>query len=150
MGQGLDMTVNSLPSRTWNWLKMNESKLKDIETGDTCEVEKINGASENITGSSVEAAEKKADFSDILTGMGRDMDLLGEKSGSVPIVIESSRAEAVSKPVRLHFSCKDGKKEFSESRNFRKRRGRGKCFYGLHFSGEDSCRSGCDPDKAAY
>lgn len=40
MGQGLDMTVNSLPSRTWNWLKMNESKLKDIETGDTCEVEK--------------------------------------------------------------------------------------------------------------
>ena len=70
MSQGLDMTVNSLPSRTWNWLKMNESKLKDIETGDTCEVEKIIGASENITGSSVEAAEKKADFSDILTGMG--------------------------------------------------------------------------------
>ena len=24
MSQGLDMTVNSLPSRTWNWLKMNE------------------------------------------------------------------------------------------------------------------------------
>lgn len=114
MGQGLDMTVNSLPSRTWNWLKMNESKLKDIETGDTCEIEKVNGASENITGSSVEAAEKKADFSDILTGIGRDMDLLGEKSGSVPIVIESSRAEAVSKPVRLHFSCKDGKKSFQK------------------------------------
>ena len=31
MSQGLDMTVNSLPSRTWNWLKMNESKLKEIE-----------------------------------------------------------------------------------------------------------------------
>lgn len=28
MSQGLDMTVNSLPSRTWNRLKMNESKLK--------------------------------------------------------------------------------------------------------------------------
>ena len=35
MSQGLDMTVNSLPSRTWNWLKMNESKLKEIEAGDT-------------------------------------------------------------------------------------------------------------------
>ena len=43
MGQGLDLKINRLPARTWNWLKMNESKLKDIETGDTCEVEKIIG-----------------------------------------------------------------------------------------------------------
>ena len=27
MSQGLDMTVNSLPSRTWNWLKMNETVI---------------------------------------------------------------------------------------------------------------------------
>ena len=40
MSQGLDMTVNSLPSRTWNWLKMNESKLKEIEAGDTWDVKR--------------------------------------------------------------------------------------------------------------
>ena len=30
MSQGLDMTVNSLPSRTWNWLKMNETAVSGI------------------------------------------------------------------------------------------------------------------------
>lgn len=43
MSQGLDMTVNSLPSRTWNWLKMNESKLKEIEAGDTWDVKEVAG-----------------------------------------------------------------------------------------------------------
>lgn len=31
MGQGIDMTVNRLPARTWNWLKMNESRLTDVK-----------------------------------------------------------------------------------------------------------------------
>ena len=50
MSQGLDMTVNSLPSRTWNWLKMNESKLKEIEAGDTWDVKEVAGESEEIAG----------------------------------------------------------------------------------------------------
>ena len=48
MSQGLDMTVNSLPSRTWNWLKMNESKLKEIEAGDTWDVKEVAGESEEM------------------------------------------------------------------------------------------------------
>lgn len=27
MGQGLDLTINRLPARTWNWLRMNEADL---------------------------------------------------------------------------------------------------------------------------
>ena len=33
MGQGLDLTINRLPARTWNWLRMNEADLKQIEAG---------------------------------------------------------------------------------------------------------------------
>ena len=27
----MDMTVNRLPARTWNWLKMNETVLSSVE-----------------------------------------------------------------------------------------------------------------------
>ena len=29
--QIMDMTVNRLPARTWNWLKMNETVLSSVE-----------------------------------------------------------------------------------------------------------------------
>ena len=62
MSQGLDMTVNSLPSRTWNWLKMNESKLKEIEAGDTWDVKEVAGESEEIAGLTKGTAENQEVF----------------------------------------------------------------------------------------
>ncbi len=110
MGQGLDMTVNSLPSRTWNWLKMNESKLKDIEAGDVCQVETVKNEAAKAADEQAEA-----DFSDIPTGMGTDMDRLGEMAGSSSIFIKSSEKTGTkTEPVRLHFSCKEGKKSFQK------------------------------------
>ena len=110
MGQGLDMTVNSLPSRTWNWLKMNESKLKDIEAGDVCQVETVKAETAKTADEQAEA-----DFSCIPTGMGADMDRLGEMAGSAPIFIKSSEKTGTkTEPVRLHFSCKEGKKSFQK------------------------------------
>ena len=38
MGQKLNMKVNRLPVRTWNWLRMNESSLDKIEITDSCAV----------------------------------------------------------------------------------------------------------------
>lgn len=35
MGQGLDLKINRLPARTWNWLKMNEAGLNEIEAGES-------------------------------------------------------------------------------------------------------------------
>lgn len=110
MGQGLDMTVNSLPSRTWNWLKMNESKLKDIEAGDVCQVETVKTEAAKTADEHAEA-----DFSNIPTGMGADMDRLGEMAGSSSIFIKSSEKTGTkTEPVRLHFSCKEGKKCFQK------------------------------------
>ena len=96
MSQGLDMTVNSLPSRTWNWLKMNESKLKEIEAGDTWDVKEVAGESEEIAGLTEGTAENQEVFSHIHTGMGPD------------------KSEGGSEPVRLHFSCEDNKKSFQK------------------------------------
>ena len=76
MSQGLDMTVNSLPSRTWNWLKMNESKLKEIEAGDTWDVKEVAGESEEIAGLTKGTAENQEVFSHIHTGMGRNIKML--------------------------------------------------------------------------
>ena len=90
MSQGLDMTVNSLPSRTWNWLKMNESKLKEIEAGYTWDVKEVAGESKEMAGSAERAAENQEVFSHIHTGMGPDMSRLGEMAGSAPIFIKSS------------------------------------------------------------
>ena len=86
MSQGLDMTVNSLPSRTWNWLKMNESKLKEIEAGDTWDVKEVAGESEEIAGLTKGTAENQEVFSHIHTGMGPDMDRLGKMAGSQAIM----------------------------------------------------------------
>lgn len=115
MSQGLDMTVNSLPSRTWNWLKMNESKLKEIEAGDTWDVKEVAGESEEIAGLTKGTAENQEVFSHIHTGMGPDMDRLGKMAGSQAIMIKSSpKSEGGSEPVRLHFSCEDNKKSFQK------------------------------------
>ena len=89
MSQGLDMTVNSLPSRTWNWLKMNESKLKEIEAGDTWDVKEVAGESKEIACLTEDAAENQEVFSHIHTGMGPDMDRLGKMAGSQAIMIKS-------------------------------------------------------------
>ena len=59
------MTVNRLPALTWNWLKMNESKLKEIEAGDTWDVKEVAGESEEIAGLTKGTAENQEVFSNL-------------------------------------------------------------------------------------
>ena len=86
MGQGLDLKINRLPARTWNWLKMNEAGLNEIEAGESPTI---------ITEGFAEAVTWREDFSAIATGMGEDMDRLAghrKKSGG-PRCISSAAAE---------------------------------------------------------
>lgn len=94
---GMDMKINQLPARTWNWLGMNESSLTDIETPDLTQVETDlpEGADRDVW--------EKADFTQIATGMGPDMDRLAQAAGAEPILVTGGDA-------RLHFSVKDGQK----------------------------------------
>ncbi len=71
--QIMDMTVNRLPARTWNWLKMNETVLSGVEPFRQQEIPEGNAfREENETEQSI--------FREIETGMGPDMDQLGENS----------------------------------------------------------------------
>lgn len=102
MGQGLDLRINRLPARTWNWLKMNEASLKQIEAGESPTV---------VTEGVMEADTWREDFSAIATGMGEDMDRLSKEANTEAIRIQSGPAEE-EKRAALHFTCGDGAKSF--------------------------------------
>lgn len=97
MGQGLDLRINRLPVRTWNWLKMNESVLEQVEAG---------GAPTVKTEGFEKANPWTADFSAIDTGMGEDMDRLSKAAGVEVIRIQSDPAEEKGRAA-LHFVCAD-------------------------------------------
>ena len=60
----MDMTVNRLPARTWNWLKMNETVLSSVEPFRQQEIPEGNVfREENETEQNI--------FREIETGMGR-------------------------------------------------------------------------------
>lgn len=102
MGQGLDIKINRLPARTWNWLKMNETNLKQIEAGDSPTVK---------TEGFAKAEAWNEDFSAIDTGMGKDMDRLSKMAGMEAIRIQSGPSEA-GRHAALHFVCNDGVNSF--------------------------------------
>lgn len=102
MGQALDITINKLPARTWNWLKMNETSLKQIEAGDSPTV---------ITEGVEKTEEWSGGFSAIDTGMGEDMDRLSKEAGTQAMRIQSGPAEE-ERRAALHFACGDGAKSF--------------------------------------
>ena len=94
---GLDMTVNRLPARTWNWLKMNESSLKEIEAFGSPEVE-FSGKCTDVEWDG---------FETIATGMGEDMDRLANVSGATTIRLTGGES-------KLHIACTDGQKNFQK------------------------------------
>lgn len=102
MGQGLDLKINRLPARTWNWLKMNEAGLNEIEAGESPAI---------ITEGFVEAAAWREDFSAIATGMGEDMDRLAREANTDAIRIQSGPSEE-ERRAALHFVCGSGAKSF--------------------------------------
>lgn len=102
MGQGLDLKINRLPARTWNWLKMNEAGLNEIEAGESPTI---------ITEGFAEAVTWREDFSAIATGMGEDMDRLARESNTDAIRIQSGPSEE-ERRAALHFVCGSGAKSF--------------------------------------
>lgn len=102
MGQGLDIKINRLPVRTWNWLKMNEASLKQIEAGGTPAV-----TTEGFT----KAGPRLEDFQAIETGMGEDMKRLSKEADTEAIRIRSGDVQG-ERRAALHFVCDDGVKSF--------------------------------------
>lgn len=82
MGQGIDMTVNRLPARTWNWLHMNESSLSCIGADQLCTADaNVSGSGVRFTPTDKHAAAfaETPDWDEMETALGPDMDRLLEK-----------------------------------------------------------------------
>ena len=102
MKEPMDITINQLPSRTWNWLHMNEATVEQvsIEGENVCKMtcpDEINREMENLNL-----------FSDIGTGMGKDMDRLAENARIAENMFEIKAYTQVADPLRMEFHYVDG------------------------------------------
>lgn len=84
MENELQMTLNRLPAPTWNWLKMNESHVAYDKTPVWF------SASTEISGDGMVHTKEKVDGWDgIVSGVGKDLDKLGELAGGETDVLET-------------------------------------------------------------
>ena len=80
MEKEYNMTINRLPSKTWNWLRMNETQLEKIEIPAAGEAKVT--LPEKITTAENEGSNPwNADFAGIASGMEEDMDGLLARAG---------------------------------------------------------------------
>ena len=94
----MDMKINFLPAKTWNWLRMNETEVKQVKA-DRQALEK-----EEIPETfAVEASTLEP----IKTGMGPDMDKLAEQSGFAAKAYRMPAGRKEAAALRLGFVCKD-------------------------------------------
>ena len=101
MEQGYQMTVNRLPSPTWNWLHMNESSLSDMKPVNR-------GVSLTVQvpeGIAYSCARRTMQF--ISGGMGPDMDRLLDDAGADAQVLAAREGWRQEKPVFLHMDYEE-------------------------------------------
>lgn len=97
MGQGIDMTVNRLPARTWNWLKMNESRLTDVKIEKACPVTPVvtgyGTTWERVSAEKIQSEQTENGFAwkNLVTGMGPDMDRLAEEDEQAQDVVITAK-----------------------------------------------------------
>ena len=80
MEKEYNMTINRLPSKTWNWLRMNETQLEKIEIPAAGEA-KVALPEKITTAENGGSKPWNADFAGIASGMGEDMDGLLARAG---------------------------------------------------------------------
>ena len=104
MNQGLDMKINILPAKTWNWLRMNEAEVKQVKADAQalCSKEMPDGIQEEPAGLWTEKMEG------IETGMGADMDRLAQVSGFSPKTYRAKVGADQEAPLRLEFFYENG------------------------------------------
>ena len=101
MNQALDMKVNRLPSRTWNWLHMNEAVIDQVM------VENENKVTITLPENISQGNITEIDFGKIATGMGEDMDKLASEAHISSLTFETEKDTKIQQPLRLAFHYKD-------------------------------------------
>ena len=103
MEKEYNMTINRLPAKTWNWLRMNETQLEKIEVPTAGGV-KVS-LPEKITTAENEGSQPwNADFAGIPSGMGEDMDGLLTAAGVKAQHYEASEETTEAQPLLLDYT----------------------------------------------
>ena len=101
MAQAQDITVNQLPSLTWNWLRMNETGVKQVEITKEASVDRK-------VPEAVKMAVKDApSMQDVKSGVGADLDKVLEGNVSYT-TLDVADGVKVEDPIVLKFDYKDG------------------------------------------
>lgn len=111
---GLNLTVNRLPARAWNRLKMNESHLSHIVVDGkhpvVCELPSDGGGLSWKEGEPGQT-EDMAAWAGIETGLGPDMDLLAE--GILPDTLTATAEGGSGDTAFLDFAYRAGEQSFN-------------------------------------
>ncbi len=103
MNQELELAINPLPAKTWNWLRMNDTVLKEetiTEQGNMA-VEKP----ESVTVTTGRIPELMS----IVTGMGKEMDRFLDAGNAEMQIFTTRNGVKEDTPLRLAFSYEDNK-----------------------------------------
>ncbi len=103
MADNMEIRVNPLPSRTWNWLKMNDSPLaiRPVTAGGDLAV---SGLTPGLAWA--DGVTPDGRWADVETGMGREFDRLLDKSPAAILTAEPGTHPA--EPVVIRWACPDG------------------------------------------
>ena len=99
-----NLKINPLPSKTWNWLHMNESELTEVT------VAASNAVKTECPAKISRSLADTMPLETIGTGMGSDMDRLAAEAGVIPNVYTIAAGEKEQSPLRLHFDYAEGEK----------------------------------------
>ena len=95
-----NMKINQLPSKTWNWLKMNETAVSGISVSGAHEgnLEIPEGIKKTVC-----PAGLPDRFKDVAGGMGSDMDMLVKESAAGAVLL-SADSDVSGEPARIRFA----------------------------------------------
>ena len=114
MKQGMEMKINRLPMRTWNWLHMNDSSLSDMNTEIYGKTMVSYSPQFTLPGQGVScirgmsAGTLESGLREIPTGMGPDMDELVRESETPIDIFRIKKGAHPEEALRLSYQYKQG------------------------------------------
>lgn len=101
MDQELELQINPLPAKTWNWLKVNDTVLKEevITEWGNMTVKKPESV--------VSVTEQNPEILSITTGMGKEMDRFADAGNADMQIFTTKENTKEDEPLRLTFSYED-------------------------------------------
>ena len=102
----MEMTINKLPAPTWNRLGMNESRISDI-TIDAAQEAQI-----NVPNAAITREKTEIDWKSLSSGMGQDMDILGEAIEADSFHVE--KEAHIDKPVVYQLKYQDKSNHYNK------------------------------------